>query len=32
VVQADAADYWRVIYSSKEEKRLLLYAEIKAGR
>jgi uncharacterized protein YbjT (DUF2867 family) len=25
----DALDFWRVIYASKEEKRLLLYAEMK---
>ncbi|WP_295770296.1 SDR family oxidoreductase [uncultured Mucilaginibacter sp.] len=25
----DALDFWRVIYSSKQEKRLLLYAEMK---
>jgi len=29
VAIGDALDFWRVIYASKEEKRLLLYAEMK---
>lgn len=29
VSPGDALDFWRVIYASKEEKRLLLYAEMK---
>jgi len=29
VAPGDALDFWRVIYASKEEKRLLLYAEMK---
>jgi uncharacterized protein YbjT (DUF2867 family) len=29
LVAGDALDFWRVLYSSKEEKRLLLYAEMK---
>lgn len=29
VAPGDALDFWRVIYASREEKRLLLYAEMK---
>ncbi len=29
VVTGESLDFWRVIYSSREEKRLLLYAEMK---
>ena len=29
VAPGDALDFWRAIYASKEEKRLLLYAEMK---
>jgi len=29
VAPGDALDFWRVIYTSREEKRLLLYAEMK---
>lgn len=29
IMAGDAIDFWRVIYASKEEKRLLLYAEMK---
>ncbi|MFO7575745.1 MAG: SDR family oxidoreductase [Bacteroidales bacterium] len=29
IVPGDALDFWRVLYASREEKRLLLYAEMK---
>jgi hypothetical protein len=29
LVAGDSLDFWRVLYASKEEKRLLLYAEMK---
>ena len=29
IVAGDALDFWRVLYASKEEKRLLLFAEMK---
>jgi len=29
IFAGDSLDFWRVLYASKEEKRLLLYAEMK---
>ena len=29
LVAGDALDFWRVLYANQEEKRLLLYAEMK---